>query len=217
MSCHNIGHGINTVNKEILKLLSEEKINFEVAFHLLCVARDAINYCDGNSYEAVECLEDKCGVCLKEKATTNIYDLPEEKKHLRCLLEDAGYSSVIVNGFICDKCIDKLLIEYKTNLSHLIIEYLIRTHKQTMSLYALNGVLRFISQKVYKEKIMNVKLPSAVYWADLELLDLESLNILSLNEDKKEIELNPTVNLSELGKDDIIKNLVCDFADSRNL
>ncbi len=48
MSCHSIGHGLNSVSKKVLELYDEGKIEFSVAKDLLYTTRNAVHYCDGN-------------------------------------------------------------------------------------------------------------------------------------------------------------------------
>ena len=53
MSCHSIGHGLNSVSKKVLELYDEGKIEFSVAKDLLYTTRNAVHYCDGNTYEVL--------------------------------------------------------------------------------------------------------------------------------------------------------------------
>lgn len=44
MSCHSIGHGLNSVSKKVLELYDEGKIEFSVAKDLLYTTRNAVHY-----------------------------------------------------------------------------------------------------------------------------------------------------------------------------
>lgn len=79
MSCHNIGRGLNHVVKKIIELYDENKISKEVAINLIVRARDAVVVCDGNEYEAVDCIFDRrCGGCLEEVKTVDIFEVSNE-------------------------------------------------------------------------------------------------------------------------------------------
>ena len=47
MSCHNVGHALNTVATGILHYYDIGEIPFEVAKNLLKIARDGVGFCDG--------------------------------------------------------------------------------------------------------------------------------------------------------------------------
>ena len=66
MSCHSIGHGINAVMEVVLDLYEEGEITPNAVRRLGHIARQAVNWCDGNAGEAVEVfLGHMCGRCLK--------------------------------------------------------------------------------------------------------------------------------------------------------
>ena len=74
MSCHSIGHGLNSVSKKVLELYDEGKFEFSVAKDLLYTTRNAVHYCDGNTYEAIGCFDGcRCARCLKK--TNDLYGL----------------------------------------------------------------------------------------------------------------------------------------------
>ena len=67
MSCHSIGHGLNHVMEEVVELFDEGKIPEEAIRRIGSKAMQAVNYCDGNEFEAVEAMHGyRCGRCLKE-------------------------------------------------------------------------------------------------------------------------------------------------------
>ena len=53
MSCHNIGHALNPVERKIIKLYESGCFNREVFRDLLSIYRDAVDYCDGNQDEVM--------------------------------------------------------------------------------------------------------------------------------------------------------------------
>ena len=80
MSCHNIGHGLNSVSSLVMQLYDEGKISESAARAILVKIRTAVYYCDGNEGEAYECLtdENRCGFCLRAIPSgqeLNCYDL----------------------------------------------------------------------------------------------------------------------------------------------
>lgn len=115
MSCHSIGHGVNTIVECILELYDKKELSFKVAKELIIKSRNAINWCDGNYYEALECMESeigiRCGCCLEEKKeedVLNVYDLPKDLLEEYRFLEKEGYGDKIVSCFVCKKCADKM-------------------------------------------------------------------------------------------------------------
>ncbi len=116
MSCHSIGHGLNSVSKKVLELYDEGKIEFSVAKDLLYTTRNAVHYCDGNLYEAIACFDGcRCAGCLKK--TNELYDLydvlDECSKHY-----DIFYNKEdgVLSGNLCKDCFDEICEKY-----HLII------------------------------------------------------------------------------------------------
>ena len=85
MSCHSIGHGLNSVSKKVLELYDEGKIEFSVAKDLLYTTRNAVHYCDGNTYEAIAL--DEC---------REYYDIFSNK-------EDG-----VLSGDLCKDCFDEI-------------------------------------------------------------------------------------------------------------
>ena len=80
MSCHNIGQGLNTVVKVVLEEYDKGLIPYESAHKIIKQARNAVNFCDGNTYEAIEVFEfqKRCTCCLEKKEVMNVYDLPKD-------------------------------------------------------------------------------------------------------------------------------------------
>ena len=109
MSCHNVGHALNTVATGILHYYDIGEISFEVAKDLLKIARDGVGFCDGNYPEAVACLDDRCGHCLaKSEDLLGAYNLPTKYKNMQKFMENNIYRDKIVNGQVCPRCLEEL-------------------------------------------------------------------------------------------------------------
>ena len=66
MSCHAIGRGINAVMEVVFNLYQAGEITPNAVRRLGHTAQRAVNWCDGNSGEAIEVfLGQMCGRCLK--------------------------------------------------------------------------------------------------------------------------------------------------------
>lgn len=60
---------MNSVAKDVLKLWEQGAFTRETAHRLLRDLQKGVHWCDGNEYEAVECLYDhRCGRCLEESS-----------------------------------------------------------------------------------------------------------------------------------------------------
>ena len=113
MSCHSIGHGINTIMKVAVELFEEDKLSVEAIRRIGAQAMRAVNYCDGNSYEAVEVLEGyRCGRCLKKAENKDeLYSLYLIDYHLW----NDGYDPLEVEGEplasyeLCADCFDTIM------------------------------------------------------------------------------------------------------------
>lgn len=109
MSCHNVGHALNSVATGILHYYDMREISFDVAKNLLKIARDGVGFCDGNFPEAVACLDDRCGCCLQQsEVLLGAYDLPAKYKNMQKFMENNIYRDKIVNGQVCPRCLEKL-------------------------------------------------------------------------------------------------------------
>ena len=112
MSCHSIGHGLNSVSKKVLELYDEGKFEFSVAKDLLYTTRNAVHYCDGNTYEAIGCFDGcRCARCLKK--TNDLYGLYD------VLDECSEYYDIFSNkedgvwsGDLCKDCFDEISEKY---------------------------------------------------------------------------------------------------------
>ena len=108
MSCHDIGHGLNSVVKVVLSEYENGNISYDSAHKIIKQCRDAVHYCDGNSYEALECFEEqgRCMCCLnKTDNLLRVFELPEKYKVFSKKLEKACYGDKLLGGYICEDCI----------------------------------------------------------------------------------------------------------------
>ncbi len=108
MSCHDIGRGLNSVVEETLLLYGSNEITKSAAKKIIHTCQRAVNYCDGNEYEAVEVMSEGhiCGNCLKEKDETfNLWRYTRDYSAVSDLLEEKG---VATEFSLCSDCIEKL-------------------------------------------------------------------------------------------------------------
>lgn len=111
MSCHDIGHGLNSVSESIMDLYIGKRISIEDTKLLLNKAKSAVYYCDGNEYEAIACLKynDICSACLKSK--DELYQLMDEISYNSEIYEEIDTNPYYVDTIMCKDCARKLLEE----------------------------------------------------------------------------------------------------------
>lgn len=118
MSCHDIGRGMNNVVKNVLKLYDAEKIDVSVARKLIAVARDSVNYCDGNEDEAIEVMKHcRCGKCFKKFNTGdfcfilyNLFDWPApERNQINPAMDPDETEDALATWEICDDCLESVI------------------------------------------------------------------------------------------------------------
>ncbi len=67
MSCHDIGRGVDWIMEHVLKMYDDGKISQEAALEMVKTFPQAVNWCDGNTYEAQGTLaRTHCACCLKK-------------------------------------------------------------------------------------------------------------------------------------------------------
>lgn len=100
MSCHSIGRGMNSVVKVVISLVDERKIEIEPAKEIIEACKKGVNWCDGNEYEAIACIDgQRCGNCLVTiKDRENVVNADEVRESL-----DERYG-LIVTDVLCDQC-----------------------------------------------------------------------------------------------------------------
>lgn len=116
MSCHSIGHGLNTVAKTTMELYMNNKITMEDTKVLLRQIQKAVHYCDGNEYEAIEYLIDNdiCSACLEEKEEELIILYDSEYKWFKGdIYREYEEDTYYVSMFICRECME----EYKKKIN----------------------------------------------------------------------------------------------------
>ena len=112
MSCHSIGHGLNSVSKKVLELYDEGKFEFSVAKDLLYTTRNAVHYCDGNTYEAIGCFDGcRCARCLKK--TNDLYGLYDVLDECSEYYDIFSYKEDgVLSGDLCKDCFDEISEKY---------------------------------------------------------------------------------------------------------
>lgn len=112
MSCHDIGRGLSSVVKVILKKLDSGEISVDTARDLLHACRKGVHWCDGNESEAViQMRQMRCGYCLKKlsegDAIYSMYDVSYsyvEKNRNKIRAIDA----MLADYYMCRECFEKL-------------------------------------------------------------------------------------------------------------
>ena len=112
MSCHSIGHGLNSVSKKVLELYDEGKFEFSVAKDLLYTTRNAVHYCDGNTYEAIGCFDGcRCARCLKKTNDLyGLYDVLDECSEYYDIFSNK--EDGVLSGDLCMDCFDEISEKY---------------------------------------------------------------------------------------------------------
>ncbi len=66
MSCHDIGMGMNSVVKVALEMYDNGELDLAKTKKIIRACRKGVHWCDGNEYEAIECMRDiRCNKCLR--------------------------------------------------------------------------------------------------------------------------------------------------------
>ena len=118
MSCHSIGHGVNTITSEIIDQYEAGKLGKDTFRILLYRCSRAVHWCDGNTYEAMEALEDEgyCGVCLDKKdELVNLYENGLGYSDRYDIAK--GLGEQVVNSMVCEACREKLAKDYRAKKS----------------------------------------------------------------------------------------------------
>ncbi|MCD8123968.1 MAG: hypothetical protein LUE23_02890 [Lachnospiraceae bacterium] len=152
MSCHNIGRGLNTVTRKSIELLDAGKITWDVAKELIRTARDGVNWCDGNDYEAVAyILQNRCGYCLEEikpgKPMYNLWDIDLDYNEELRLFRETRDS--VVASYLCPECFDSVIREFM--------------HDDT----AGEAKRRYIEENIEEDKRVALEVPSGPYWNNM--------------------------------------------------
>lgn len=118
MSCHDIGRGLNEVVRMTISLYNSKRIGLKEAKSIIATCAEAVNWCDGNSYEAVDYISGcTCGKCLKRISKgEKIYllsDLPWDVNISRITMK----SRIIQGCGLCFECFMDM-IEENEELTH---------------------------------------------------------------------------------------------------
>ncbi len=100
MSCHDIGRGMNFVAVLIKEMYDTGEISRETAVKIFRRLQRDVHWCDGNEYEAIECISNRCGICLKELEKGEILYPPYldvKEEHLEAATD-----------YLCEECMLKL-------------------------------------------------------------------------------------------------------------
>lgn len=100
MSCHDIGHGLNSVAELICEMFDAGEISKETAVKIFRRLQRGVHWCNGNEYEAIECISDRCGICLEKLKKGEILYPPYfqvKKEHPEAATD-----------YLCEECMLKL-------------------------------------------------------------------------------------------------------------
>lgn len=109
MSCHNIGRGMNHVVKKVIAMYDDGEVTLEAARKIIAAARQGVNWCDGNEYEAVETIRRcRCGRCLKKMAIREplycVWDVSGNPPGFDKILDTEP--EVLASEGLCSSCFD---------------------------------------------------------------------------------------------------------------
>ena len=109
---HSHRHGLNSVSKKVLELYDEGKFEFSVAKDLLYTTRNAVHYCDGNTYEAIGCFDGcRCARCLKKTNDLyGLYDVLDECSEYYDIFSNK--EDGVLSGDLCKDCFDEISEKY---------------------------------------------------------------------------------------------------------
>ena len=110
MSCHDIGRGMNEVVRLTISLYNKNRIGFKEARSIIATCAEAVNWCDGNSYEAVDYISGcTCGKCLKKldegEMIYSLCDLPRDINVFRL----AEKNRIIDGCGLCLECFNEVI------------------------------------------------------------------------------------------------------------
>lgn len=105
MSCHNIGHALNSEQRKIIEKYELGKIDKETTRELLIRCERAVGFCDGNEYEAPASFDAAyCSDCMRKIAAgEKLYDIfwiDVEPWRVRKYHKDNFY----IGSMLCDDC-----------------------------------------------------------------------------------------------------------------
>lgn len=112
MSCHDIGRGMNSVVEVAIDMYDDGELSLEAARKIIAAARKGVHWCDGNEYEAVDCIREcRCGRCLKKMAPGDslysVWRLSDAIPQKYSVLEMS--SEPLASDAMCEECFDIVL------------------------------------------------------------------------------------------------------------
>lgn len=115
MSCHNIGKGMNSVVKVVVELLDDKIIEVEPARRIIAACRKGVNWCDGNEYEAIDCISRvRCGKCMKVipkgKFLFSVWDVSNKVPDRYKILDNG--SIALASDALCESCFDEVINQH---------------------------------------------------------------------------------------------------------
>ena len=118
MSCHDIGRGMNSVVKVAIDMYDDGELSLEAARKIIAAARKGVHWCDGNEYEAVDCIREcRCGRCLKKMAPGDflysVWRLSDAIPQKYSVLEMS--SEPLAFDTMCEECFDLVLGRHTRN------------------------------------------------------------------------------------------------------
>ena len=115
MSCHNIGRGMDSVARVVISLYDEGKFDKDTARRLLVACREGVNWCDGNTDEAIASIRScRCGRCLakivKGEKLFSVWDVSDEVKKAYDILDTV--TPPLAADRLCEVCFDEVIDGY---------------------------------------------------------------------------------------------------------
>lgn len=112
MSCHDIGRGLNEVVRMTITQYDKGEVSHEAAVKIIATCKVAVNWCDGNGYEAIDYISRcRCGKCLKMipkgEKLFSLWDLPYAYRE-----SDIMEKARMATDSLCEECFDKIMPEY---------------------------------------------------------------------------------------------------------
>lgn len=109
MSCHNIGHALNSVQRKIIEKYELGKIDKETTRELLIRCVRAVGFCDGNEYEATASFDAAyCSDCMRKvtdgEKLYDIFWIDVEPWKVRKYHKDNLY----IGSMLCSDCFTKM-------------------------------------------------------------------------------------------------------------
>ncbi|MFI3213407.1 MAG: hypothetical protein R3Y24_08685 [Eubacteriales bacterium] len=111
MSCHNIGRGMDSVVQTVIGMYDNKELSLMATKKVIRSAREGVHWCDGNEYEAIDCIRGiRCGCCLENieevEEEYSLWHLGGEFRHIDFLDES---EEVIASDMLCETCFKRVV------------------------------------------------------------------------------------------------------------